>query len=64
MKRIIVTAFLFVVLVSSSFAIPRFALMTGAKCGACHVNPTGGQMRTEYGSSFSVDALPIIAHKD
>ncbi|MBI5215328.1 MAG: hypothetical protein HY960_06205 [Ignavibacteriae bacterium] len=64
MKRIFVTTILFFILISSTLAIPRFALMTGAKCGACHTNPTGGQMRTEYGSSFSVDALPIAAHKD
>ncbi|TAK62590.1 MAG: hypothetical protein EPO24_04840 [Bacteroidetes bacterium] len=46
------------------FALPRFALMTGAKCGSCHVNPTGGQMRSEYGTSFSLDALPLVAHKE
>ncbi|MBI3193678.1 MAG: hypothetical protein HYZ34_04305 [Ignavibacteriae bacterium] len=64
MKRFLGTAILLFTLVGSTLAIPRFALMTGAKCGACHTNPTGGQMRTEYGSSFSVDALPIAAHKD
>lgn len=45
-------------------ALPRFALMSGAKCASCHVNPTGGQMRTEYGAtSFSVDLLPLRASK-
>jgi hypothetical protein len=53
------------VLASSSHALPRFALVAGAKCGSCHVNPTGGQMRTEYATkSFSVDALPIRATRD
>ncbi|MBI1804697.1 MAG: hypothetical protein HY033_02520 [Ignavibacteriae bacterium] len=47
-----------------SFALPRFALMTGAKCAACHVNPTGGQMRTDYGTTFSSDVLPLRATRD
>jgi hypothetical protein len=45
-------------------ALPRFALMTGAKCGSCHVNPTGGQMRNEYGMSFSMEKLPLEATRD
>jgi len=47
-----------------AFALPRFALTTGAKCSSCHVNPTGGQMRTEYGSTFSPDLLPLRASRD
>ncbi len=47
-----------------STALPRFALMTGAKCASCHVNPTGGQMRTDYGSTFSTDVLPLRASRD
>jgi hypothetical protein len=38
--------------------------MTGAKCGSCHVSPTGGQMRNEYGMSFSMDKLPLEATRD
>ena len=56
--------FLTISVTSVSHALPRFALMTGAKCGSCHVNPTGGQIRNEYGSLFSVDALPLRATKD
>lgn len=47
-----------------SNALPRFALMTGTKCTSCHVNPTGGQMRTEYGLGFSQEKLPLEALKD
>ncbi len=58
---------LFVVMfcsVAASLALPRFALMTGTKCQSCHVNPTGGGMRTEYGMAFSSDKLPLEAMRD
>ncbi|MBS4029192.1 MAG: hypothetical protein KGZ58_11245 [Ignavibacteriales bacterium] len=48
----------------SSFALPRFAVMTGTKCASCHVNPTGGQMRTEYGTSYSLDNLSLEVSHD
>src|SRR5436305_13808036 len=33
-------------------ALPRFALLTGTRCSACHVNPQGGGQRTELGWSY------------
>ena len=45
-------------------ALPRYALMTGTKCASCHMNPTGGQMRNDYGISFSMDKLPLEALRD
>jgi hypothetical protein len=50
---------LVLVFTETSAALPRFALMAGAKCASCHVNPTGGQIRTEYGTTFSINTLPI-----
>jgi len=32
----------------SAEALPRFAIRTGMTCGTCHVNPTGGGMRSEF----------------
>lgn len=29
-------------------ALPRFAARTGMTCGTCHINPTGGGMRTDF----------------
>ncbi len=47
-----------------SLALPRFALITGAKCASCHVNPSGGQMRNDYGTTFSSEFLPLRASRD
>jgi hypothetical protein len=33
------------------YAIPRFSLLTGTRCSACHFNPQGGEIRTELGWS-------------
>lgn len=50
--------------VSVSRALPRFALMTGVRCGSCHVNPTGGQMRTEYGLAYGMEKIPLETLRD
>ncbi len=39
-------------------AEPRFALREGMQCSVCHVNQTGGGMRTAYGATFSQTDLP------
>lgn len=49
---------------STARALPRFALLMGAKCGSCHVNPTGGQIRSEYGSQWGGDKLSLQATHD
>jgi hypothetical protein len=40
-----------IVAATDSFAIPRFSLLTGTKCSACHFNPQGSGIRTELGWS-------------
>lgn len=62
--KLMVLLLLCIVSIHASFALPRFALMAGAKCASCHVNPTGGQMRNEYGVNFSTDKIPLEALKD
>jgi len=38
-------------------ALPRFASRTGMPCQSCHVNPTGGGMRTEFGRDYYARAV-------
>jgi hypothetical protein len=39
-------------------AEPFLAVETGFQCGQCHENPTGGGMRTAFGSTFGQTSLP------
>jgi hypothetical protein len=42
---------LFLSLPGGASALPRFSVQNGAKCVLCHVNPTGGGLRNDYGVS-------------
>lgn len=45
-------------------ALPRFAAATGSKCQSCHVNPSGGGMRTAFGAQFGREELPVPQWSD
>ncbi len=51
---------LLVSIIGTLDAVPRFSLMNGASCELCHVNPTGGGLRNDYGLTvFGLDELPM-----
>lgn len=41
----------------AALALPRFAARNAAECIQCHVNPTGGGMRNEYGRNVFEQAI-------
>ncbi len=40
-------------------SLPRFAVLTGAKCQSCHINPSGGEMRQAFGVQYGREQLPV-----
>jgi hypothetical protein len=58
------TALLLLVCGVEAPALPRFAAYTGSKCQSCHVNPSGGGMRTPFGAQFGREELPVPEWSD
>ena len=48
------------IFISALFSLPIYSLQQATNCISCHVNPTGGGMRNDYGSNvYSLDELPL-----
>ena len=42
------------------FSLPVYSVQEATNCMSCHVNPTGGGMRNDYGSNvYALDVLPL-----
>ena len=41
---------IFGLIAASVYALPRFAVNNGTPCQTCHINPSGGGMRNEFGN--------------
>lgn len=62
MRRTLVSLFLagaLMFLAVNAQALPRFAARTGQKCMSCHVNPSGGGMRTPMGAQYGREEIPV-----
>ena len=61
--NVVLVVLLFVAFVQIK-AIPRFALRQHDSCMSCHVNPTGGEMRSEDGWYFGKNVVSMISPRD
>ena len=54
-----ITACVAALLASYAHAEPAFAVRTGYSCSQCHMNRTGGGLRTPFGSVYTQTTLPV-----
>lgn len=59
MKKLIFIIIIFPGIVMQTYSLPRFALRSGQKCIDCHINPTGGEMRSDGGWLYGKNTLSL-----
>jgi hypothetical protein len=55
---IVAAAFLVAAVPRAARSEPYLAVQQGYKCSSCHVNPTGGALRNEFGIVFAENVMP------
>ena len=51
---------MYILFISSLFALPRFSVEESSSCMNCHINPTGGGMRNGHGTNvYNLDELTL-----
>ncbi len=64
LKTASIVAVIWIFFPVDSNALPRFAVDSGVSCMECHVNPTGGGMRNEFGAEYySRTVLPMRTYQ-
>ncbi|MDX9858637.1 MAG: hypothetical protein RBT76_12665 [candidate division Zixibacteria bacterium] len=64
MRRVLATVLPIVALAATAASLPRLAVEYATSCTSCHVNPSGGGMRTEFGNhSVAFQELTLQATK-
>lgn len=64
MKYLFLSLAILLMVLSNAHAEPYLAVRTNQPCATCHVNVTGGGLRTQYGSIYAQTTLPAIPAKD
>ncbi|MCX6143468.1 MAG: hypothetical protein NTZ35_09625 [Ignavibacteriales bacterium] len=62
--RVLLAVAVSFILISASFSLPRFASRTNLPCQSCHINPSGGGMRSTFGANFGRDDISVKAWQD
>jgi len=53
-----------ILLINTTYSLPRFSVRLGDKCVDCHFNPTGGIIRNEDGWNFGKNILSAISPRE
>ena len=59
MKSILFTVLTVLLALQNLLALPKFSISEGKSCQSCHINPSGGGMRTEEGMKYGSQILPV-----